>query len=217
MRVSFAAAIALNEAIHLTKASQIFDAAIESRRVLISGNAADSKKDLARRIAQILACQELSVEAAKDIPHHAIKTAGIVKDIEALQALFEPVSDEPEAEQDHPIILIVDIALVEQRDLIKTLRSRGKTPIVVAIGKENEVSAECAEIFQYVLATFSFLKQGPLKHTASYKLSYDIAAGRVYSISEEDSFNCLEPKCCSIEFNLLSFLALFKWSAGELI
>ena len=62
--------------------------------------------------------------------------------------VFDPSSDEPEAEQKRPLILVIDLAMVDQDNLVKTLRGRSKTPIVIAIGRDNEITPDCAEIFQ---------------------------------------------------------------------
>ena len=62
--------------------------------------------------------------------------------------VFDPPSDEPEAEQKRPHILLLDLSMVDQENLVKTLRGRDKTPIVIAIGRDNEITPDCAEIFQ---------------------------------------------------------------------
>ena len=157
--VTFAASVALTESIKLPKASQLFEAASETRRVLIAGGAAHQKNEIANRLARILAAQEFDL----DIPAHVIKTADCLQTLDdfskvnyslfvvlfiPLVKVFDPSSDEPEAEQKRPHILIIDLAMVDQDNLVKTLRGRSKTPIVIAIGRDNEISPDCAEIFQ---------------------------------------------------------------------
>jgi len=45
-------------------------------------------------------------------------------------------------------VLIIDLAQVDHESLIKTLRQRtDKTPIVIAIGRDSEITPDCAEIF----------------------------------------------------------------------
>jgi hypothetical protein len=148
VQISFSAALAVNEAMSLSKANQLFESAIETRRILIAGGAAHMKLETAQRLAQILACQELELERQADIPAHAIKTAGCLRDIDDFSRLFDPTSDEPEAEQKRPLILIINLCLVSQDELVRTLRGRGKTPIVIAIGRDNEITPDCAELFQ---------------------------------------------------------------------
>ena len=148
VQVSFSAALALNEAMPLSKANQLFEASIETRRILMAGGAAHIKQELAQRLAQILACQELELNRVADIPDHAIKTAGCLREIDDFSRLFDPTSDEPEAEQKRPLILIINLCLVNQEELVRTLRGRCKTPIVIAIGRDNEITPDCAEIFQ---------------------------------------------------------------------
>jgi hypothetical protein len=114
------------------------------RRVLIAGGAAHQKNEIANRLARILAAKEFDL----DIPNHVIKTAGCLQTLEDFSKVFDPSSDEPEAEQKRPLILVIDLAMVDQDNLVKTLRGRSKTPIVIAIGRDNEITPDCAEIFQ---------------------------------------------------------------------
>ena len=115
--------------------------------------------EIANRLARILAAQEFDL----DIPAHVIKTADCLQTLDdfskvnyslfvvlfiSLVKVFDPSSDEPEAEQKRPHILIIDLAMVDQDNLVKTLRGRSKTPIVIAIGRDNEITPDCAEIFQ---------------------------------------------------------------------
>jgi hypothetical protein len=148
IQISFSAAVAINEAMPLNKANQLFEASIETRRILIAGGAAHQKHEIAQRLAQILACQELDLERVAEIPEHAIKTAGCLRDIDDFSRIFDPTSDEPEAEQKRPLILIINLCIVNQEELVNTLRGRCKTPIVIALGRDNEITPDCAAIFQ---------------------------------------------------------------------
>ena len=38
--------------------------------------------------------------------------------------------------------------MANQDILVRTLRGRDKPPIVIAIGRDNEITPDCAEIFQ---------------------------------------------------------------------
>ena len=82
MRVSFPAAVALAESIKLTKASQLFEAAVETRRILIAGGAAHQKAEAAARLARILACKEFDLNTTSQIPDHVIKTAGCLQTLD---------------------------------------------------------------------------------------------------------------------------------------
>ena len=72
----------MNESIKLPKASQLFEACIDTRRVLIAGGAAHQKNEVASRLAAILACKEFDYTSISQIPHHVIKTAGCLQTLE---------------------------------------------------------------------------------------------------------------------------------------
>ena len=75
-----------------------------------------------------------------DIPEHAIKQAGCCRLSDDFSRIFDPCSDEPEAEQKRPLVLIIDLAQVDHQSLIKILRQRtDKTPIVLAIARDSEI------------------------------------------------------------------------------
>jgi hypothetical protein len=73
--------------------------------------------------------------------------------------------------------------MANQDNLVRTLRGRDKTPIVIAIGRDNEITPDCAEIFQtFHLSSFgsdlasklrqkwidsSIAKHGQIKHKRS--------------------------------------------------
>ena len=170
IRVSHPAALALSESIKLTKASQLVEAALEQRLVLIAGGAAHAKNETAARLAKIIACKELDLNTTSAIPDHVIKTTSCLQSLEDFSKVsqktsklnpnlfffytklqvFNPPSDEPEAEQKRAHIIQIDLGLVDSTNLIKTLSGRhgSKTPIVIAIGRDNEITPDCAETFQ---------------------------------------------------------------------
>lgn len=82
IRISHPAALALAESMKLTKASQLFEAALESRLVLIAGGAAHLKNETAERLARIIACKEFDLTSTSQIPDHVIKTTGCLQSLE---------------------------------------------------------------------------------------------------------------------------------------
>ena len=68
IHLSFVAALAINLELSLQRANQIFEFAVETRRILIGGGAAHAKHAMALQLAQILACHELDVD--KGIENH---------------------------------------------------------------------------------------------------------------------------------------------------
>ena len=82
IRVSHPAALALSESIKLTKASQLVEAALEQRLVLIAGGAAHAKNETAARLAKIIACKELDLNTTSAIPDHVIKTTSCLQSLE---------------------------------------------------------------------------------------------------------------------------------------
>ena len=66
IHLSFAAALAINLELSLQRANQIFEFAVETRRILIGGGAAHAKHAMALQLAQILACHELDVDKGNE-------------------------------------------------------------------------------------------------------------------------------------------------------
>ena len=66
----------------LAKASELYEAALESRLVLIAGGAAHLKNQTAEGLARIIACKEFDLSSTSAIPEHVIKTTGCLQSLE---------------------------------------------------------------------------------------------------------------------------------------